>query len=58
METRTRRLPMTKICRNDLGLETLCPCLRTFPVTLKSEHDEMPLLEANQYQGLFSLTGS
>lgn len=58
METRvSRRLPQLKICRNDLGLGTLCPWVRMLPATLQSER-EMPFSEANEHQGLFSLTGS
>lgn len=47
VETKARRLPRSKICRGDLGLETLSPWIRPFPVTLKSER-EMPFSEANQ----------
>lgn len=47
VETKAGRLPRSKICRGDLGLETLSPWIRTFPVTLKSER-EMPFSEANQ----------
>lgn len=54
VETRAGRLPGSKICRGDLGPETLSPWIRTFPVTLKSER-EMP---SKSDQGLFSLPGS